>query len=126
VNDGETDGAVPDGKLALGFWGVEPREAEDGTPDINFRVFQPNAPRDQRDLKNEVERALTTVKSLYGKSDEQRKLREALRAFEADIVEREAATIKNQYMRKLGIWSCFFAGVGMIAILLLTIYQDSL
>jgi hypothetical protein len=123
-----------------GFWGVEPRNAEDGSPDINFRVFRPNAPQDQRDLKNSAERTLTIVKALYKKPQDERKLREAvakllalcqvglvgdnaspavaldaLRALESDIVEREAGPIKNQYMRKLGGWSALFGLVGLAA-----------
>jgi hypothetical protein len=126
-----------------GFWGVEPREATDGTPDINFLVFKTNAPPDQRELKAEAERALTVVKALYRKPDDHSKLNEAvaklvalcqvglvganaspavamdaLRALEADIIEREAGPIKNQYMRKLGGWALGFGAAGMAAYLL--------
>lgn len=125
-----------------GFWGVEPRIAEDGTPDINFRVLKTGAPKDQRELKNEVERALTILKSLYRKPEDAEKLREAvskltalsqvglvglnaspvvafdaLRALESDIIEREAGPIKNLYMRKLGIWAAFFCAIGLAAYL---------
>lgn len=125
-----------------GFWGVEPRDAEDGTPDINFRVLKVGAPRDQRDLKNEVERALTILKSLYRKPEDSGKLREAvsklvalsqvglvglnaspvvafdaLRALESDIIERESGPIKNLYMRKLGGWAALFGGIGLLSYL---------
>jgi hypothetical protein len=142
VNDGDTADAAAERELPPGFWGVEPREAEDGTPDINFRVFRSNAPQDQRDLKNEAERALTIVKALYRRPEDERKLREAvaklvalsqvglvgpdpspavardaLRALEGDIVEREAGPIKNQYMRKLGAWACLFGAAGLVTYL---------
>ena len=42
---------------------------------------------------------------------------DALRALEADIVEREAGPIKNHYMRKLGGWALLFGGVGLTAYL---------
>lgn len=138
-----SEGDLGGGVGATGFWGVEPREAADGTPDINFRVFKSNAPQDQRELKGEAERALTIIKALYRKPDDQSKLNEAiaklvalcqvglvgpnaspavamdaLRALEADIVEREAGPIKNQYMRKLGGWALGFGASGMAAYLL--------
>lgn len=125
-----------------GFWGVEPREAEDGTPDINFKVLRPGAPPDQRDLKAQAERALTIIKALYHTPEDRLKLNEAvakltalcqvglvgansssavamdaLRALEADIVEREAGPIKNLYMRKLGGWALLFGGAGLVAYL---------
>lgn len=125
------------------YWAVEPRTAEDGTLDINFRVLKANAPQDQRELKNEAERALTIIKALYRKPEDERKLREcwaklvalcqvglvgssaspavamdALRAMETDIVEREAGPIKNQYMRKLGSWAAAFGGLTFIGYLL--------
>lgn len=124
-------------EAARGFWGVEPRGGVDDTPDINFRVCKPNPPQEQRELKAEAERALTIVKALYRKSDDRAKLdeavaklvalcqvglvgpnaspsvgRDALRAFEADIVEREAGPIKNQYMKKLGGFSSIFGAAG--------------
>lgn len=127
---------------AGGYWRVEPRDAEDGTPDINFRVVHPGAPRDQRELKNEAERALRIIKAIYGSADDRPKLNEAvaklvalcqvgmvgpsaspavagdaLRALEADIVEREAGPIKNHYMRKLGGWASLFGGAGLAAYL---------
>lgn len=127
----------------VGYWGVEPRQAEDGTPDINFRVLKPDAPQDQRELKNEAERALTVIKALYRRAEDERKLREAvakllalcqvglvganaspavaidaLRVLEADIVEREAGPIKNQYMRKLGGWAALFGMLGLFAYLI--------
>jgi len=126
-----------------GYWGVEPREAEDGTPDINFRVLNPNAPQDQRELKNNIERALTIIKALYHRADDTSKLKEAvaklvalaqvglvganaspvvasdaLKALEADIVEREAGPIKNQYMRKLGFWALLFGAPGVAVYLI--------
>lgn len=125
------------------FWRVEPREADDGTPDIHFRVCRPDAPQDQRDLKAEAERALIIVKALYRKEPDRRKLNEAvakllalcqvglvgpnaspsvataaLRVFEADILEREAGPVKNQYMRKLGIWALVFAASGILLYLM--------
>ena len=138
---GETAQASPNqaANTAKGFWRVEPRDAEDGTPDINFRVLMVGAPRDQRDLKNEVERALTILKSLYRKPEDSGKLREAvskllalsqvglvgpnaspvvafdaLRALESDIIERESGPIKNLYMRKLGGWAALFGGIGLL------------
>jgi hypothetical protein len=42
---------------------------------------------------------------------------DALRALEADIIEREAGPIKNQYMRTLGIWASAFGGAGLVAYL---------
>ena len=133
-----------------GFWGVSQRVGEDGLPDINFLVFKPNPPQDQRDLKNAVERALTIIKALYSKPQDRQKLNEAvakltslsqvglvglgasptvgfdaLRVFEADIVEREAGPIKNQYMCKLGLWAIRFGAVGVIAYFLYT-YLPSL
>jgi hypothetical protein len=132
-----SDGGTGPESATTSYWGVEPREGEDGTPDINFKVFKPNAPQDQRDLKSEAERALTIVKALYRRTVDGAKLKEAvaklvalcqvglvgpnaspavamdaLRALEADIVEREAGPIKNQYMRKLGAWAFGFAAVG--------------
>ena len=125
-----------------GFWGVQPRDAEDGTPDINFRVFKVGAPQNQRDLKNEVERALTILKSLYKKPEDSGRLREAvsklvalsqvglvgrnaspvvafdaLRALESDIIERESGPIKNLYMRNLGVWAALFGGIGLFSYL---------
>lgn len=142
-NVGLSEGDPGQQATPTGFWGVEPREAADGTPDINFRVFQNNAPQDQRELKGEAERALTIIKALYRKPEDQPKLNEsvaklvalcqvglvgpdaspavaidALRALEADIVEREAGPIKNQYMRKLGGWALGFGSAGMAAYLL--------
>lgn len=136
------DGAAEQGTAPAGYWGVEPRDGEDGTPDINFRVFKPGAPQDQRDLKSEAERALTILKALYRRQIDGAKLKEtvaklvalcqvglvgpnaspavaidALRALEADIVEREAGPIKNQYMRKLGAWALGFAAIGFLAYL---------
>ncbi len=116
------------------FWRVEPRMSEDGTPDINFCVEKAECPQEQRELKSAVERALTVVKALYSHKDD-KKLTEAvaklvslsqvglvgpnaspaiamdaLRALEADIVEREAGPIKNAYMRKLGFWAAILGG----------------
>lgn len=133
------DGGV---SVSFGFWGVEPRTAEDGTPDINFRVLRSDAPEDQRELKREAERALTILKALYRRPEDEPKLREAvaklialsqvglvgpnasptvamdaLRSLEADIVEREAGPIKNHYMRKLGGWAALFGFVGLLAYL---------
>lgn len=139
----DADPDLADPKAPAGFWGVEPRSAEDDTPDINFRVLKGGAPESQRDLKSEAERALTIVKALYRRPEDAPKLREAvaklvalsqvglvgpnaspavamdaLRALEADIIEREAGPIKNQYMRKLGGWALLFGALGMVAYLL--------
>jgi hypothetical protein len=106
-------------------------------------VLQSGAPEDQRTLKGEAERALTIVKALYRKPDDSSKLNEAvaklvslsqvglvganaspavaldaLRALEADIVEREAGPLKNQYMRKLGVWALVFGSASLAGYLL--------
>jgi hypothetical protein len=103
-----------------GYWQVAPRPGEDGTPDIHFKLLLPDPPLDQRELKNAVEKTLTIIKKLYGKPEDKSKLSEtcakllslsqvglvgknasplvgldALRALEADIVERESGPIKN-------------------------------
>jgi hypothetical protein len=121
------------------YWRVVPREAEDGSLDIDFQVVDPDCPPAQRSLKNEVERAISTVNSLYGSEKDARKKAEAfgklvalsrvglvgpraspeiamdaLRALEADIVTREAGPVKNAYMRKLGGWAALL-GTGTAA-----------
>lgn len=118
----------------IGFWVVAPRTGEDGTPDIDFQLLKPNPPAAQRELKNEAERALRIINALYHRTADTRKreeavakltalcqvglvgkeaspsvARDALRALESDIVEREAGPIKNHYMRKLGLWAGGFA-----------------
>lgn len=132
-----------------GFWVVEPRVAEDGTPDINFRVLKAGAPVDQRELKNSVERALTIVKALYKRAADKAKLQDAiaklislsqvglvgaaasptvaldaLRALEADILERESGPIKNQYMRKLGGWAASFGVIALLVYFYCFYYPD--
>jgi hypothetical protein len=117
------------------YWRVEPRDpGDDGLRDINFVVEHPNAPVEQRVLKNEVERVLTVVRTLYVAEDKAPKFNEAyakllslsqvglvgrnaspsiatdaLRSLEADILSREAGPIKNAYMRKLGSWALLFS-----------------
>lgn len=129
------------------FWRVEPRTAEDGTPDIHFKVEDPNCPQEQRDLKLAVERALTVIKALYSLPKDRKKLDEsvakllalsqvglvaaapaiasdALRSFEHDIVEREAGPIKNAYMRKLGLWAAGFGGSALAAYFVLETFPN--
>ncbi len=129
----------PSGEQAPGFWGVEPRTGEDGSPDINFRLLKRDPPQEQRNLKEAVERALVVVKALYHQPADDQKRREAvaklvalsqvglvgsnaspkvafdaLRALKDEIVEREAGPIKNRYMRKLGKWSTIFGSLSFL------------
>lgn len=120
------------------FWYVLARDTEDGSYDIDFQVARPGCPADQRLIKQEIERDLSTMNALYAAPKDERKASEAfqkllaiarvglvggkadpaiagdaLRAFEADIVAREAGPVKNAYMRKLGIWAAGFGAAGL-------------
>ena len=143
--------AMPDVKTAhepsnniASFWGVEPRESEDGSLDINFRVYDANSPLEQRVLKNDVERVLSILKRLYHSQADRPKLEDAfskllslaqvglvgqnssptiaadaLRSLEADITAREAGPVKNQYMRTLGIWALIMASVASVMLVII-------
>jgi hypothetical protein len=122
------------------YWYVVERETDDGTLDIDFQVVDPNCPPPQRGIKQEIERDLSTINALYTTPADRRKLREAfnklisiarvglvgrnaspeiasdaLRAFEADVLNREAGPVKNSYMRKLGMWAAGFGAAAMAA-----------
>lgn len=134
VNDGGGNAGIPPHT----YWYVVERVADDGSVDIDFQVADPNSPPAQRALKNEVERALSTINALYAAPKDHRKRAEAftkllslsrvglagpraspeiatdaLRSLEADITNREAGPVKNAYMRKLGLWA---ASLGCIAL----------
>jgi hypothetical protein len=119
-------------------WYVLERETEDGSLDIDFQVVDPNCPPAQRAIKQEIERDLSTINALYAAPKDRRKATEAfkklvaiarvglvglnaspeiaadaLRAFEADIVNREAGPVKNAYMRKLGSWATILGGAAL-------------
>jgi hypothetical protein len=121
------------------YWYILERETEDGTLDIDFQVVNPNCPPGQRAIKQEIERDLSTINSLYASPKDRRKATEAfkkliaiarvglvgrnaspeiaadaLRAFEADVVNREAGPVKNAYMRKLGMWAARLGGAALI------------
>jgi hypothetical protein len=116
------------------YWYVLPRETDDGTLDIEFQVVNPNCPPAQRAIKQEIERDVSTINALYADPRDRRKATEAfnkllaiarvglvgrnaspeiaadaLRAFEADVVNRESGPVKNAYMRKLGMCAGGFA-----------------
>lgn len=121
------------------YWRVIPRKGDDGYLDIDFQVVDPLSPRSQRDLKSEVERALSVINSLYVAPKDSLKLNEAfnklvalsrvglvgqaacpeiaqdaLRSLESDIVSREAGPVKNAYMRQLGIWALSLSAGALI------------
>ena len=130
----DTGGDVSSTPADRGFWVVEPRTGEDGTPDIYFKVVKAGCPADQLTLKGDVEQSLTAILSIYPTAGDRPKRDEAigrllkiaqlglvgqtpgtgeasnaLSLFKSDIVNKEAARIKNKYMLKLGIWSAVFA-----------------
>lgn len=130
-------------------WYVIERETDDGTFDIDFQVANPNCPPAQRAIKQEIERDLSTLNALYGLPKDRRKATEAfkkliaiarvglvgrnaspeiaadaLRAFEADIVNREAGPVKNAYMRKLGLWAAGLGGVTLLCFFLCDLFPS--
>jgi hypothetical protein len=130
--DRQVESSNPD----RGFWAVEPRIGEDGTPDIYFKMIKPGSPADQLALKGDVEQSTSAVLAIYSTEPQSAKRHEAigrllkiaqlglvgtapgtaeaaaaLKLFKNDIVSKEAARIKNGYMLKLGIWAAGFGAV---------------
>ena len=118
-------------------WIVSPRTGDDGIPDIHFLLQKYDCPQEQLDLKERVESSLTVIKKIYedrpfvrdeyiarlvslsqaglvGQTANPKIGHSALNALSDEIVSREAGTIKNSYMRTLGIW-CL--GFGLSALL---------
>src|SRR2546422_3393192 len=110
---------------------------KDDSKDIHFEVA-PEAdagpiPPDQLELKDEVERSLTVLRTIFSDSDLHfnsyfRQLlslaqtglvgdyadplvaRQALRTLKYDVTIREGGRIKNKYMKLLGVWA-FAVGI---------------
>src|ERR1700681_4814740 len=106
------------------YWVVSPRDTKDGRKDIFFQVASPGCPSEQQVLKNQIERSLSTLRSIYPKSSDNKydeafaKLlalaqvglvglrpstsiaSAALESLHTEIVDREAGRIKNVYMLK--------------------------
>jgi hypothetical protein len=120
------------------YWYIVERKSDDGTLDIDFQVVDPDCPAAHRTLKQDIERALSTINALYAAPKDHRKRSEAfakllalsrvgmvgpsaspeiasdaLRALEADITNREVGPVKNAYMRKLGVWAGGFAAISL-------------
>jgi hypothetical protein len=114
-----------------GYWIVSEREGKDGQRDIYFQVVAPGCPSEQQSLKNRVERTLSNLRAIYPANDP--KLNEAfakllslsqvglvgskpsvtvaeaaLDSLQAEIIDREAGRVKNNYMLKLGYWAMSF------------------
>jgi hypothetical protein len=142
-NQSDSGREVDSPRSDRGFWAVEPRTGEDDRPDIYFKVIKPGSPADQLTLKGEVEQALTAVLTIYAGAADISKRDEAigrllkiaqlglvgstpgtaeaaaaLKLFKGDLVNREAARIKNNYMLKLGLWAAGFAAIGWLAFVL--------
>lgn len=123
-----------------GYWAVEPRNEEDGTPDIYFKVVAGGCPADLLTLKGDIERTLSSALSIYNRAVDRPKLNEAaakltklaqlglvgpkpatpeaaaaLQMFKLDVVNREAGRIKNDYMLLLGRWALGFGVACAIA-----------
>jgi hypothetical protein len=115
----------------VGYWIVAEREGNDGQKDIHFKVVAPGCPSEQQTLKNRVERTLSNLRVIYAAGDP--KFNEAfakllslsqvglvgakasvavaeaaLDSLQAEIVDREAGRVKNDYMLKLGYWALSF------------------
>jgi hypothetical protein len=128
-----------------GYWAVEPRTEADGRPDIFFKIVKPGSPAEQQSLKGDIERALSICHSIYASPDSTAKRDEAaakllklaqvglvgtdpataeaaaaLLVFKADIVNREAGRVKNDYMVKLGGWALAF---GVVCAILFYIFD---
>src|SRR5262249_53369472 len=99
----------------------------------------------QQTLKDEIEKTLSTLQILYGSKKSESKFTEAFKkllslaqvglvgehpdtsvasaallSLHNEIVDREAAKIKNDYMIKLGAWALAFGGISIVAHLLTT------
>jgi hypothetical protein len=114
-----------------GYWIVSEREGKDGQKDIFFKVVVPGCPSEQQSLKNRIERTLSTLRVIYpangpkfnetfakllslsqvglvGLKGSVAVAEAALDSLQAEIVDREAGRVKNDYMLKLGFWAMGF------------------
>lgn len=118
-----------------GYWIVAERLGDDGQKDIHFKVVATGCPSEQQSLKNRVERTLSNLRAIYpsagpkfneafakllglsqvglvGSSPSVTVAEAALDSLQAEIVDREAGRVKNEYMLKLGRWAL---GFGLVA-----------
>lgn len=136
-----TGEVAPQRKL-VGFWQVREHDRKDVSEprDIYFGVIKPGAPPEVQELKNEIDRTLSTLRLIYGTPAAQPRFdeafvrllhlakvglqgekpavveaRAALEALKTEIVNREGGRIKNGYMLKLGQWALGFALVSLLA-----------
>lgn len=122
------------GRPAGGAWQVSSRDRQDGSRDINFQLKRVDVPADQLELKNKIERTYSLLLRLYaadraefneafdkllslaqvglvGPKASTPVAAEALSGLHAEIVDREAGRVKNAYVRKLGSWAAWLAGI---------------
>lgn len=117
------------------YWIITEWESEEGNKDIYFQVVTPGSPAELQALKNEVERTLSAIRTVYGAPQHEGRFNEAftkllrltqlglagprpapheasaaLAALQAEIVAREAGRIKNAYMVRLGVWAASLGG----------------
>jgi hypothetical protein len=124
-----------------GFWTVEERAGNDGQKDVYFGVLQKGCPTDQQHLKDEIERTLSALRTIYGAGPKFNEAfakllalaqvglvgatpatptaQAALASLQAEVVDREAGRVKNGYMLKLGLWALGFAMLSAAAFFVL-------
>ena len=134
--DRENSVSPPGETPSTGYWAVERRRGEDDQPDIFFRVLKSGCPTEQQQLKNEIERTLSALKTIYvpgskfneafakllslaqvglvGATPATSVAEAALDSLKNEIVDREAGRVKNGYMVKLGKWALAFCAVGIL------------
>ncbi|MGQ0686369.1 hypothetical protein [Bradyrhizobium sp.] len=128
-----------------GYWIVAERLGDDGQKDIHFKVVAPGCPSEQQTLKNRIERTLSNLRAIHptggpkfneafskllglsqvglvGSNPSVTVAEAALDSLQAEIVDREAGRVKNDYMLKLGRWALAFAFIAVIAYFLLDKY----
>jgi hypothetical protein len=136
-------GALAEGQKS--YWIVAERLGDDGQKDIHFKVVAPGCPSEQQSLKNRIERTLSNLRAIYpnggpkfneafskllglsqvglvGSNPSVTVAEAALDSLQAEIVDREAGRVKNDYMLKLGRWALGFGFVATVFYFLLDWY----
>ncbi len=136
-----SNSSMPEEPKPIGFWNIY--EVPNATPrDIYFGVLKSGCPSAQQQLKDEIERTLSCLRSILGDGarfndafDKLLKLSQvglvgaepatataqaALLSLQAEVVDREGGRVKNAYMLKLGLWA---AGSALLSTSLFFIFE---
>lgn len=128
-------------------WIVHAREGKDGRPDIHFSVCKPQAVTpDQADLHAEIEKTLTAIHAIFGAKEHASRYAEvvakllmlsqlglvgvrgesnsaiargALKSLQSEIAELDGSRIKNDFLKKLGLFAVLTSVPALVVIALM-------